>query len=113
MRSRNAPLWGVQAHEAYRLLSVRDRERDDSLPVLRHFGGIACVGVVGAHDAVLENERGHADGIQPARKIDPFMADPEFAKTPAGTNDHGRASGQRGIGKIRGERRMSHIGDGV
>src|SRR6267143_3593092 len=84
----DAPLWGVRADEAYRLLSVGDRERDDGLPTLRHLGGIACVAVAGTHDAVLENERGHADGIQPAREIRPFMTDPEFAKTAAGTNDH-------------------------
>ena len=79
-----APLWGVQAHEAYRLLSVRDRERDDSLPALRHFGGMACVGVASVHDAVLENERGHADGIQPARKSDPFMANQSSRNPPPG-----------------------------
>src|SRR6266850_1657051 len=31
----DAPLWGVRADEAYRLLSVGDRERDDGLPTLR------------------------------------------------------------------------------
>src|SRR6267378_3278649 len=109
----DAPLWGVRADEAYRLLSVGDRERDDGLPTLRHLGGIACVAVAGTHDAVLENERGHADGIQPAREIRPFMTDPEFAKTAAGTNDHRRAGAQRGVGEIRRKRRMRHVGDGV
>src|SRR5260370_31746225 len=69
--ARDAPLWGVRAHEAYRLLAVGDRERDDGLPALRHFGGIACVAVTGAHDAVLENVHGYADGMQQARKINP------------------------------------------
>jgi hypothetical protein len=35
------------------------------------------------HDAVLEDERGHADGIQPVRKIDAyaFMGNPEFTNS--------------------------------
>src|SRR5439155_4193774 len=37
--ARDAPLWGVRADEAYCLLAVGDRERDDGLPALRHFAG--------------------------------------------------------------------------
>src|SRR6266851_2052384 len=81
---RKAPFGSARAYEADGLLAVGDGKRDNGPAALRHFRRIVCVRVTGAHHAIFEDKRRHADGIQPVRELDAFMGDPEFPKTAAG-----------------------------
>ena len=112
MRSgRNAPLRRVGANQAHGLLPVGQAEGLGHLAALRGGSGIFLAIVSGAHDAILEDERGYAVRIQPARQIGSLVIDGQVSKPAARADDPGRPGSFGALGKIRKQYRMGDVAD--
>ena len=105
------PFFRAGADEADGLKAVSGGERFELLDAAFGDAGSVLIGIAGADEAVLENEGGDADGVEPVRDFDAFVVDGEPAETSSGADDDGGAGSAGGIREKDLQRRNGHVGD--